>query len=188
MFNAGQCCCGIERIYVHEASTTPSSRRPSPGSKYKLGNPLDPRPRWARWPISASPRGARADRRGRGRRRHGPYRRAFAADDGGAYLTPQILTGVTHDMRVMRDESFGPVVGIMPVKDDDEAIADERQPLRPDRLALDRDAAARRGHRRPARDRHRLHEPLRLSRPGAVLDRLQGHRRGGGLSVSAITT
>ena len=35
---------------------------------------------------------------------------------------PQILTNVTHDMRVMREESFGPVVGIMSVKDDAEAI------------------------------------------------------------------
>jgi len=43
----------------------------------------------------------------------------FAADDGGAYLTPQVLTNVTHKMRVMRDESFGPVVGIMSVKDDE---------------------------------------------------------------------
>ena len=48
---------------------------------------------------------------------------AFPADDGGAYLAPQILVDVTHDMRVMREESFGPVVGIMPVKDDDEAVA-----------------------------------------------------------------
>jgi acyl-CoA reductase-like NAD-dependent aldehyde dehydrogenase len=47
----------------------------------------------------------------------------FPQDDGGCYLTPQILTNVTHDMRVMRDESFGPVVGIMPVKYDAEAIA-----------------------------------------------------------------
>ena len=46
----------------------------------------------------------------------------FPQDDGGAYLTPQILTNVTHDMRVMREESFGPVVGIMSVKDDAEAI------------------------------------------------------------------
>ena len=37
--------------------------------------------------------------------------RRFPEDDGAAYLTPQILTNVTHDMRVMRDESFGPVVG-----------------------------------------------------------------------------
>jgi acyl-CoA reductase-like NAD-dependent aldehyde dehydrogenase len=46
----------------------------------------------------------------------------MAADDGGAYLTPQILPDVTHDMRVMRDESFGPVVGIMKVSSDDEAV------------------------------------------------------------------
>ena len=47
----------------------------------------------------------------------------MAADDGGAYLTPQILTEVTHQMRVMQDESFGPVVGIMKVSSDQEAIA-----------------------------------------------------------------
>ena len=47
----------------------------------------------------------------------------FPEDDGGAYLMPQILVDVTHDMRVMQDESFGPVVGIMKVKDDAGAIA-----------------------------------------------------------------
>jgi acyl-CoA reductase-like NAD-dependent aldehyde dehydrogenase len=46
----------------------------------------------------------------------------FDTDDGGTYLSPQILTNVTHDMRVMHDESFGPVVGIMPVRDDAHAI------------------------------------------------------------------
>ena len=44
------------------------------------------------------------------------------ADDGGAYLSPQVLTDVTHDMEVMREESFGPVVGIMKVASDDEAV------------------------------------------------------------------
>jgi acyl-CoA reductase-like NAD-dependent aldehyde dehydrogenase len=49
--------------------------------------------------------------------------RRFAADTGDtAYLAPQVLTNVTHDMSVMRDESFGPVVGIMRVRDDEEAI------------------------------------------------------------------
>ena len=48
----------------------------------------------------------------------------FPADTGdSAYLAPQILTGVDHSMRVMTEESFGPVVGIMPVRDDEEAIA-----------------------------------------------------------------
>ena len=45
-----------------------------------------------------------------------------AQDDGGAYLSPQILTDVTHEMRVMRDESFGPVVGIMKVTNDTDAL------------------------------------------------------------------
>jgi acyl-CoA reductase-like NAD-dependent aldehyde dehydrogenase len=48
----------------------------------------------------------------------------FAADiPGSAYLAPQVLIDVSHQMSVMRDESFGPVVGIMPVSSDDEAIA-----------------------------------------------------------------
>ena len=49
-----------------------------------------------------------------------------------------MLTDVNHQMAVMREESFGPVVGIMKVRDDDEAVdADERQPLRTDGLDLD---------------------------------------------------
>ncbi len=47
----------------------------------------------------------------------------FPADTGDtAYLAPQVLTGVDHSMRVMTEESFGPVVGIMPVEGDDEAV------------------------------------------------------------------
>jgi acyl-CoA reductase-like NAD-dependent aldehyde dehydrogenase len=48
---------------------------------------------------------------------------SFAADASGTpYMAPQVLTNVSHDMSVMRDESFGPVVGIMKVCDDAEAI------------------------------------------------------------------
>ena len=47
----------------------------------------------------------------------------FAADDAGTpYMAPQILTGVDHSMRVMTEESFGPVVGVMKVASDEEAI------------------------------------------------------------------
>jgi acyl-CoA reductase-like NAD-dependent aldehyde dehydrogenase len=45
------------------------------------------------------------------------------ADDGGAYVSPQLLTGVSHEMRLMREETFGPVVGIMKVSGDEEALA-----------------------------------------------------------------
>ena len=73
----------------------------------------------------------------------------FPADTGDtAYLAPQILVDVDHSMRVMTEESFGPVVGIMPVRDDERGDrADERLPLRPDRQRLDR------GHRQGRRDR-----------------------------------
>jgi len=124
MFNAGQCCCGIERIYVHESLFDDFVAKSVEIVKgYRLGNPLDPETtigpmahrRFAD-EVRAQIDEALAD----GAKAH---IETFAEDDGGAYLTPQILTDVTHDMRVMRDESFGPVVGIMPVKNDAEAIA-----------------------------------------------------------------
>ncbi len=124
MFNSGQCCCGIERIYVHESLFDDFvGRAVDIVSGYKLGDPLDPETTLG--PM-ASPRFAElvraqtAEAVTAGAVAHIP---AFAQDDGGAYLGPQILTRVSHDMRVMREESFGPVVGIMPVKDDDEAIS-----------------------------------------------------------------
>ena len=51
-----------------------------------------------------------------------PHIERFEKDDGEAYLTPQILTNVNHQMDIMREENFGPVVGIMPVKGDVEAV------------------------------------------------------------------
>jgi acyl-CoA reductase-like NAD-dependent aldehyde dehydrogenase len=51
-------------------------------------------------------------------------RQNFPADDGrGAYVMPQVLINVDHTMAAMKDETFGPIVGIMPVRDDDEALA-----------------------------------------------------------------
>ena len=71
------------------------------------------------------------------------------ADDGeNCYVTPQVLTNVTHDMRVMRDETFGPVVGIMAVDDDAEAIRlmnDSQFGLTASIWTEDRDAAERIG-------------------------------------------
>jgi acyl-CoA reductase-like NAD-dependent aldehyde dehydrogenase len=124
MFNSGQCCCGIERIYVHESLFDAFVEKSVALVKtYSLGNPLDPDTTlgpMASTRFADEVRAQVAEAVAAGATAHIP---TFAEDDGGAYLTPQILTGVTHDMRVMRDESFGPVVGIMPVKDDEEAIA-----------------------------------------------------------------
>ncbi|MCF7748728.1 aldehyde dehydrogenase family protein [Sulfitobacter sp. M39] len=124
MFNAGQCCCGIERIYVHESLYDAFVEKAVAWvNALKLGNPLetdtDIGP-MANVRFAAEVRAQISEAVAAGAT---ALIDTFKADDGGAYLTPQILTNVTHDMRVMRDESFGPVVGIMPVKDDAEAIA-----------------------------------------------------------------
>ena len=123
MFNAGQCCCGIERIYVAEQHFDAFVEKAvAIVSGYKLGNPLNPETTlgpMAHRRFADEVRAQIAEAVADGAKAHIA---TFAQDDGGAYLTPQILTNVTHDMRVMRDESFGPVVGIMPVKNDAEAI------------------------------------------------------------------
>ncbi|RLJ58866.1 acyl-CoA reductase-like NAD-dependent aldehyde dehydrogenase [Litoreibacter meonggei] len=124
MFNSGQCCCGIERIYVVETLYDQFVEKAvAIVNGYKLGNPLDPDTTigpMAHTRFANEVRGQIAEAISGGAKAH---IETFAEDDGGAYLTPQILTDVTHDMRVMREESFGPVVGIMKVKDDAEAIA-----------------------------------------------------------------
>ncbi|WP_058282547.1 aldehyde dehydrogenase family protein, partial [Ruegeria denitrificans] len=124
MFNAGQCCCGIERIYVHENLYDDFvAKAVEIVQGYKLGNPLDPETTMgpmANVRFADEVRAQIAEAVADGAVAHID---TMAQDDGGAYLTPQILTNVTHDMRVMRDESFGPVVGIMKVSSDAEAIA-----------------------------------------------------------------
>ena len=126
-FNSGQSCCAVERIYVDQTLYPAFVERfVELTRQYVLGNPLDPATTlgplvtpgaavFVRAQIAeALAQGARA--------LIDPL--AFAVDvPGSAYLAPQVLVDVTHQMSVMRDESFGPVVGIMPVSGDDEAIA-----------------------------------------------------------------
>ena len=126
-FNAGQSCCGIERIYVaDECFDAFVEAAVETVCAYRLGDPLDPvttlgpmvrreAAAWVRDQVAeAIARGARAL----------VDPRLFPADAAGTpYLAPQVLVGVDHGMRVMHEESFGPVVGIMPVAGDEEAIA-----------------------------------------------------------------
>ena len=123
MFNSGQCCCGIERIYVAEHLFEAFVEKAvAIVNGYKLGTPLDPNTTLGPMAHKRFAEEVRAQTLEAIAQGASAHIETFAEDDGGAYLTPQILTNVTHDMRVMRDESFGPVVGIMPVKDDAEAI------------------------------------------------------------------
>jgi acyl-CoA reductase-like NAD-dependent aldehyde dehydrogenase len=125
MYNAGQCCCGIERIYVHESLYDAFVEKAVAWVKtLKLGNPFDADSTlgpMANKRFAKVVRDQIAEAIAAGAK---PLidPALFPADDGGAYLAPQILVNVDHSMRVMMEESFGPVVGIMPVKDDAEAI------------------------------------------------------------------
>lgn len=126
-FNSGQSCCGIERIYVHESVYDKFVKGFVELTKqYKLGNPLD-----AKTNMGPVAKKSGADT---------VINQIEAAIKAGAtplidpklfpetelgynYLAPQVLVDVDHTMEVMTEESFGPVVGIMKVKSDEEALA-----------------------------------------------------------------
>ncbi|SEP95530.1 aldehyde dehydrogenase family protein [Thalassovita taeanensis] len=125
MFNSGQCCCGIERIYVVESLFDAFVEKAVKiVNGYKLGDPMNPETTLGPMAQARFADNVRAQTSEAVAAGATPLiDPALFPQDGGAYLMPQILVNVTHDMRVMREESFGPVVGIMPVKDDAEALA-----------------------------------------------------------------
>lgn len=125
-FNSGQSCCGIERIYVHESLfDTFVAKFKELTLTYKLGNPLE-----ADTTLGPMVRTSAADFA------HAQIAEAVkmgatalidpqlfpAHQVGTPYMAPQVLINVDHRMSVMTEESFAPVVGIMPVKDDVQAI------------------------------------------------------------------
>ncbi|KPF51658.1 aldehyde dehydrogenase family protein [Rhizobium sp. AAP116] len=124
-YNSGQCCCGIERIYVHESLYDAFVEKSVAWvSNYKLGNPLDPETTlgpMANKRFAKVVREQIADAVSKGAKALVDPK-LFPADDGGAYIMPQILVNVDHSMAFMKDETFGPAVGIMKVKSDDEAL------------------------------------------------------------------
>ena len=126
LFNSGQSCCSVERIYVHkDVYQSFVDGAVELTNSYVLGNPLDPS-------VTLGPlvRTRAADfvrdqiREAIGQGAQALIDPAHFQHDrlGSPYLAPQILVNVNHSMRVMSEESFGPVVGIMPVADDAEAV------------------------------------------------------------------
>ena len=125
-FNSGQSCCGIQRIYVHQSLFKEFIERAvALTNQYVLGDPLDPQTTLG--PVvsthaAAEIRAIVSEAVGKGATGLIDAR-AFAMDKTGTpYMAPQILVDVDHSMKIMADECFGPVCGVMPVADDDEAI------------------------------------------------------------------
>ena len=125
-FNSGQSCCGIERIYVH-ASVYEAFVQTfvEVTQQYRLGNPTDANTNlgpMVRRSAADFVRAQIAEAVAQGAKSLVDEAAFPASQVGTAYLSPHVLVNVNHNMRVMREESFGPVVGIMAVQDDEEAI------------------------------------------------------------------
>jgi len=123
MYNTGQSCCSVERIYVHEAIHDAFvDHFLATVAGFKVGDPMDD----ATY-IGAITRAAQldvldaqvADAKARGARLPcGGHR----LPGPGNWYAPTVFTGVDHSMELMREESFGPIIGIQKVRNDDEAI------------------------------------------------------------------
>jgi acyl-CoA reductase-like NAD-dependent aldehyde dehydrogenase len=122
-YNAGQSCCAVERIYVmRPLFSNFVDAYVAEVEKYKTGNPED----------AATDIGPLAQRKGldflESQIKQAVGRGAKVLTGGerlpgrGYFFQPTVLTGVDHGMSVMMEESFGPVIGIMPVDSEEEAV------------------------------------------------------------------
>jgi acyl-CoA reductase-like NAD-dependent aldehyde dehydrogenase len=153
-FNAGQSCCGVERIYVHrDVYDSFVDGFVGLTRAYRLGNPLTPEATlgpMVRTSAAEFVRAQIAEAVQQGAQSLIDAREFPADRKGTPYLAPHVLVDVDHGMRVMTEETFGPVVGLMPVENDDEAVAlmnDSRYALTASIWTGDVDAAVRIGDR-----------------------------------------
>jgi acyl-CoA reductase-like NAD-dependent aldehyde dehydrogenase len=127
IFNSGQSCCAIERVYVaapiYDAFIS-AAKKILCG--YKVGDPMDKSTnigpvisRRAQQTIAAQI----GDALNMGAKDETPVNASFQnMPSDGNYVRPTLLTNVTHEMAIMRDETFGPVIPVMKVSSDEEAI------------------------------------------------------------------
>lgn len=122
-YNNGQSCCAVERVYVHERiAEVFTNAFVKEVKSWKMGDPMQEdvyigaltRPQQADL-LDAQVRDALA----KGAQLKAGGKRVPGQ---GNFYEPTVLTGVSNDMQVMREESFGPIIGIMSVRDDKEAL------------------------------------------------------------------
>ena len=147
-FNSGQSCCGIERIYVHKKLFKPFVEGfVELARQYRLGNPLEKETTLGPLVRLDAANAVRAQIR-QAVKKGAKALLQLKDYPRSPYLPPEVLVDVDHGMDVMVEETFGPVVGIQAVKDDDEAIAlmnDSRYGLTASIWTQDAEAALRIG-------------------------------------------
>ncbi|MGB3786538.1 MAG: aldehyde dehydrogenase family protein [Phormidesmis sp.] len=123
-YNNGQSCCAVERIYVHTdvyepfleifLQTVQSFKLGDPNSADTYLGPLSRKPQIA---VVTQQVADAVDKCAKLQCGGAPL------DGPGFYFLPTVLTEVSHDMSVMKEETFGPVIGVQRVQGDEEAIA-----------------------------------------------------------------
>ena len=127
VFNSGQSCCSVERVYVAEEIHDEFVTAVQEVLKgYKLGDPMDMSVHVG--PV-ISKRSAETikshieDALKKGAKDATPENESFSSPpEGGNYIKPTLLTGVNHDMIVMTEETFGPIIPVMKVRGDGDAV------------------------------------------------------------------
>jgi acyl-CoA reductase-like NAD-dependent aldehyde dehydrogenase len=122
-YNTGQSCCSVERIYVHERIFKPFVDAFVAEVKgYRRGDPADDKTYIG--PLTRAPQLKVLEAQVKDARKKGAQVLTGGArvKSKGNWFEPTVLVNVNHSMDVMRDESFGPVIGLMPVKNDAEAV------------------------------------------------------------------
>lgn len=123
VYNNGQSCCAVERIYVHEniydqfvKSYVEQAKKMRPGDPLQKNTDIGPLTRKEQQQFLLS---QIEDAKSKGAKvLYGGH----VIEGKGYFIEPTVLVDVDHSMRIMTEESFGPVTGIQKVKDDDEAI------------------------------------------------------------------
>jgi acyl-CoA reductase-like NAD-dependent aldehyde dehydrogenase len=153
-FNSGQCCCGIERVYVHaDVYDKFVDGYVALTKQYVLDDPLDTKTTlgpMAQKRLAATVRDHVGEALAKGARSLIDPKSFKRDADGSTYVAPQVFVNVDHGMKLMMEETFGPVAGIMKVQSDDEAIKlmnDSPYGLTASIWTRDRDAAEKIGAR-----------------------------------------
>ena len=127
IFNSGQSCCSVERVYVDEKIHDEFVSAIQDVLKgYKLGDPFDKDTQIGPVVSKRSAETVQAhikDAIEKGAKDATPDNESFKnPPPDGNFIAPTLLTGVNHNMAVMTEETFGPIIPVMKVKGDAEAI------------------------------------------------------------------